>query len=94
LCCAAHRAGSRLAPLTRAAAANASGLRPSASALRLASGLCPPRWRLAAGVSRQPGSPVSQLPGHKAVPLAWVVPPMTAVKPGAAGCQQTLRSSC
>ncbi|ECS7178360.1 hypothetical protein CER89_23325 [Salmonella enterica subsp. enterica serovar Anatum] len=70
------------------------GLRPSASALRLASGLRPPRWRLAAGVSRQPGSPVSQLPGHKAVPLAWVVPPMTAVKPGAAGCQQTLRSSC
>ena len=32
LCCAAHRAGSRLAPLTRAAAANASGLRPPRSA--------------------------------------------------------------
>ncbi|EBI5051864.1 hypothetical protein DO288_23435 [Salmonella enterica] len=71
-------------------------LTPPAFGLRapLGSGLCPPRWRLAAGVSRQPGSPVSQLPGHKAVPLAWVVPPMTAVKPGAAGCQQTLRSSC
>ncbi len=32
LCCAVHRAGSRLAPLTRAAAANASGLRPPRSA--------------------------------------------------------------
>ncbi|WP_214280273.1 hypothetical protein, partial [Escherichia coli] len=60
--------------------------------------LTPPGFALRAPLGgwrqRQPGSPVSQLPGHEAVPLAWVVPPMTAVKPGAAGCQQTLRSSC
>ncbi|WP_217494331.1 hypothetical protein, partial [Klebsiella sp. HMSC09D12] len=67
----------------------ACGLRAPLGLRALPSALALGGWR-----QRQPGSPVSQLPGHEAVPLAWVVPPMTAVKPGAAGCQQTLRSSC
>ncbi|EBK3897048.1 hypothetical protein DKN63_23830 [Salmonella enterica] len=91
----------RVSPL-RAAAANASGLRPPRSAwppgvaLRAPLGLraLPSALALGGWRQRQPGSPVSPLPGHEAVPLAGVVPPMSAVKPGAAGCKQTLRSSC
>ncbi|EOJ9189379.1 TPA: hypothetical protein ACXYP3_005122 [Escherichia coli] len=71
-------------------------LTPPACGLRAPLGLraLPSALALGGWLQRQPGSPVSQLPGHEAVPLAWVVPPMTAVKPGAADCQQTLRSSC
>ncbi|HAY0853436.1 TPA: hypothetical protein ACJGVO_004623 [Salmonella enterica subsp. enterica serovar Saintpaul] len=70
------------------------GLRALPSALALGLRALPSALALGGWRQRQPGSPVSQLPGHETVPLAWVVPPMTAVKPGAAGCQQTLRSSC
>ncbi|KHG47429.1 hypothetical protein T636_A4641 [Enterobacter hormaechei subsp. xiangfangensis] len=52
LCCAAHRAGSRLAPLTRAAAANASGLRPPRSAWPPGFALRAGAWRLASAASQ------------------------------------------
>ncbi len=67
------RAGSRLAPLPRAAAANASGLRPPRSS---STGLRPPRWRLAGWRQPPAGSPVSQLPGHKAVSVGVVGVPL------------------
>ncbi|EJI2345356.1 hypothetical protein NEI77_002899 [Salmonella enterica] len=88
LCCASSRCASRpfgQLPLTPPAC----GLRAPLGLRALPSALALGGWR-----QRQPGSPVSPLPGHKAVPLAGVVPPMSAVKPGAAGCKQTLRSSC
>ncbi|MDM8613464.1 hypothetical protein QU969_20955, partial [Escherichia coli] len=87
-CCASSRYASRpfgRLPLTPPAC----GLRAPLSLRALPSALALGGWR-----QRQPGSPVSPLPGHEAVPLAGVVPPMSAVKPGAAGCKQTLRSSC
>ncbi|EAW6352754.1 hypothetical protein [Escherichia coli] len=73
LCCASSRCASRPCgqrPLTPPGVA----LRAPLDLRALPSALALGGWR-----QRQPGSPVSPLPGHEAVPLARVVPPMSAM---------------